>query len=91
VSDQHFADASKWLEERWTGSRECPICATDNWIIGQIADIPIRMQRVPGAVIRERETYPVLPVMCGNCGYLHLFNVMVSGVQLLPEERERKG
>jgi predicted nucleic-acid-binding Zn-ribbon protein len=68
--------ALKWLSEKWTEPRRCPICATEEWEIGDVSQLPLY-----GVTNRM---YPVIPVICKNCAYTILFQAIAVGA--IPDE-----
>src|SRR4051812_6812671 len=68
----------KWLEAHWTNSRECPICSTAMWNIANVAEMPEFLPDTPPT----GQIYPLVPIMCSNCGYTIFFNAVHMG--LLP-------
>lgn len=86
------ARALAWVNEKWTASKICPICATNTWSITEVLEIK---QYEGGNIVLGggTATYPVFHVMCANCGYTHTFNAVISGVvkQSSPEDSQAHG
>lgn len=60
-----------WLEKR-DADTECSVCGTNDWALGEIGEITVQGIR--------RSIYPVLPLFCGNCGHVVLFNALMMGL-----------
>ncbi len=74
---------AEWLNKKWQGKKNCPLCGENNWNIGDRAGkIPIYY---PSAVVGG-PSYPLVVVTCNNCGYTLLFNALFVG--LLPSGME---
>jgi hypothetical protein len=58
---------------------KCPVCYTSNWSIG---DGVVRMvlQYNVGIVTLAGPSYPLIPLLCSNCGNTLLLNAFTLGV-----------
>lgn len=66
----------EWLAAKWTGSKLCPVCLQNNWIINpDIFQVPQTLKMQP-----KRTLIPVLSVSCSNCGYLVFFNLRATDI-----------
>jgi hypothetical protein len=65
------ARALAWFESKWTQNKSCPICASNTWQMGAVADLHQREGNL---------AYPLLPLVCLNCGFVHLFSAIITGV-----------
>lgn len=71
-----------WLNDHWKGGRHCPICQNRDWDVAAPLDLPIRQSSsmsLAEALIDRTRVYPVIPVMCKTCGYVHFFNAIHIG------------
>ncbi len=62
--------------QQWLNSRgvnlNCPMCGSAQWETGEI---------VSGVNVNDqRNTLPMVQVVCGNCGYVMLFSAMPIGL-----------
>lgn len=68
-----------WLRENWKGATLCPICAADNWSVGDhVIEIRVfqgKLQHVGGGNL-----YPYVQLICGTCGYTIFFNAIIMGL-----------
>lgn len=79
------AEIMTWLNEKWVTQKHCPICSSNNWIISEHLVTPLTMTS-SGVVELGGENYPHFMIVCGDCGYTHLFNAVIS--KLLPGNKE---
>jgi hypothetical protein len=68
------------LNRKWITRRECPICMTAAWEIGQHATAQVTLAGVDGAMVIGGPVYPEVPVVCKNCGYTIRFNLVAMGL-----------
>lgn len=67
-----------WLNRQWQGTKQCPICKSNKWGIGQR---PIEVREFHGGgLLVSGPVYPLIAVTCGVCGYTLLFNAIVTGL-----------
>ena len=67
-----------WILEKWRSQPRCPFCQEDHWEIGEelISSIPFE-----GGVFKfARGAYPVLTILCTNCGYVANFSAVKVGL-----------
>lgn len=76
--------AGLWLSEHWTQNRECPLCGTDAWTVGDIVVVPLVHSPLDGP------TYPFFPVFCDSCGHTRLFNALTMGILKGSEDEEEE-
>lgn len=77
ISEEQLAT---WLEKNWKGNKTCAICKQNSWIIGNQV-FELREFRGGGLIIGGKSSvFPVIPITCSICGYVLLFNVVVSGM-----------
>ncbi|GAA0189858.1 hypothetical protein GCM10008944_01760 [Cytobacillus oceanisediminis] len=75
-ADQKTALA--WLNQKWTGSRQCPICTQSTWETSPVVES--RGFTGPDMVIGPGPVVPYFYATCQNCGYMHTFNAIAAGV-----------
>ena len=65
------------LSAKWGNNKPCPMCGGGPWTVQdrtfQLMEFNEVGMVVGGAV------FPVVPIMCGNCGNTILINAMLSG------------
>jgi hypothetical protein len=69
-----------WLEEHWgteEGKGACPMCGTNSWTLGDAAELRAYEE---GVLHIGGRVYPVMPVVCVNCGNTVLINAILAGV-----------
>ena len=74
------------LETRWSKNRICPICGNNSW---QINDTVFELPEFQGGdiVIGSGKLFPVVPIMCPNCGYTFFLNAIISGA-IKPQDKQ---
>ena len=73
--------AQKWLDEKWK-FRTCPICAESSWIMSPSLIAPPLL--VKSAITLSGRIYPLVQVICTNCGFVHFFS---AGIMELFSEK----
>ncbi len=69
--------ARAWLDAHWEGNRQCPICRSENWVIGD----PVDMRLYSGGGLNLLAgTRVMCPVTCDTCYYTWQFDAVESGV-----------
>jgi len=68
-----------WIQNKWTGPKECPICGVEQW---ERSDHIFMSPAVNGGnvFLTAGPIYPFVMLICKNCGYTHLFNALVMTV-----------
>ena len=74
-SDQERADIIAMINLKGPKLGDCPACATQKWGV-MPAPFFVPLQEVR----RTGEMAPLVGVLCGNCGYTILFNMLVLGL-----------
>ncbi|GHU33065.1 hypothetical protein AGMMS50256_24300 [Betaproteobacteria bacterium] len=70
-------DFIKQLTVNWS-SRPCPMCGKGPW---NVQDSTFQLTEFnEGNLVLGGPVIPVIPITCGNCGYVALVNAIVSGV-----------
>lgn len=72
------------LNERAGGIRDCVVCGERNWLIEPMfaqvqATRNLNVAKIGG------NSFPLLPLVCQNCGNTHFLNLMVLGFRDLSE------
>jgi uncharacterized protein CbrC (UPF0167 family) len=65
------------LDAIWTHDKLCPICGTDDWIVDNIANLPVRSfhdDLLDLGIGSGTPVYPLCPVVCRTCGYTFFVN-----------------
>lgn len=70
--------AMAWIDEHWTGQKECPICKNSVWFVGDVMGEMREMH--PTKRLISGSLYPMVVVSCRTCGYTLLFNAVVIGL-----------
>ena len=80
---------SEWLDKHWTESKDCPICGKNKWgISGNVGKISCLRDKASG----NNPVFPVVFLLCNNCGYVFMFNGLTSGlVDVEKQDEQRAG
>lgn len=78
LSDLEKTRISDWLQEKWTKQKDCPICGSTNWIIGNHL-VQQQLLAAGGAVVPGIYV-PYVAVFCGHCAYAVHFNAAIMNV-----------
>lgn len=71
--------ALKWLQQKWTQPRKCPICGDIDWGVNQVFQLlEYKDDGIP--IGFNIGVFPVTPVVCNKCGYTFFMNALRSGV-----------
>lgn len=76
----------QYLNAHWHGNKACPICQENRWDIGE--DIMELRPFEGGGLATGGRIYPLVAVVCKNCGYSYLFNAVVVGMMPVANESE---
>lgn len=69
----------EWLDKKSPKGMTCPICSQMVWTIGEVAEL----RSFEGGTLvigGNSSTYPVVPVICRNCGYTMFINAAISQI-----------
>ena len=69
MSNSDMEKATEYLRRKYLG---CPNCGALKLEIRDIVGLPF-LERGPSGIIQGRQSIAVLPVICGNCGFITLF------------------
>jgi predicted nucleic-acid-binding Zn-ribbon protein len=93
--NERQAKAAKWLEEKWTTDKNCPICRSINWGISDVVEL---RKFHNGMLVLNDRLYPVFLVICNVCGYTLTFNAQIAEIITSPaapspeaQDKERAG
>lgn len=83
-TDEQQAIIEKWMAEKWTNPRICPLCGEDEW---NVADTVFSLSGVneKGEEIWGAPIYPVVIFTCNTCGNVVLVNALKIGILKRPE------
>lgn len=68
---------------------KCPLCGNDRWIAGNVI-------LYAGEYIEDGETketvqnFPMIPIICDNCGNTYFLNAIVSKILDNPKPKEKQ-
>ena len=76
MTDEQMQRVNSWVREKVT--EECPMCAARNWQLRpQMMVLPF-VDPKTGEMLRA--SYGVVPLECGECGFLAQFSAMALGL-----------
>ncbi|MBM3142026.1 MAG: hypothetical protein FJ005_03115 [Chloroflexi bacterium] len=78
LSDDEKKKVVSWLKNKWKEPAVCPYSKDSEWIIGGHLVAPTNYSKV-GAVIGG-DAYPLVMVICKNCGYTVFLNAVMVGI-----------
>lgn len=82
LTDEQSDKLVSWVEEKWLGEKECPICKVASW---GISNTLFELKSYGAGVITVGgPLVPLAVVTCSNCGYSITFNALRIGI--LPDE-----
>ncbi len=74
----------KHLQQKAKGLPTCPVCTVNSWSVGAQS---LTFLIGPGFKLGG-EHFPVVPLVCSNCGFVRLFSAMVVGLEEFLTEHE---
>lgn len=80
LSPEDRATVAMWLSDHWSGDRHCPVCGHNDWNISEMIVQMIGWS--PRGMTLGGPTFPVVPVICGNCSNTRLFSAVRMGLAL---------
>ena len=72
LSSADQAMVMSWLNRKWAGTKQCVICAHNNWTVAEHLVTPTVTK--PGGGMIVGPSYPSVIVICTTCGNTHFFN-----------------
>lgn len=78
LSEKAKKKITDWLNERWLGLKQCPICRKNTWTI--VDDLVSPNISRDGGLVIGGTSYPQVMVICGNCAHTLYFNAVMIGV-----------
>ena len=75
IEQENIDKFLNFLKEKWTQSKKCPICSTNDWRHGQYT-----LNVEPRNQSKIESAYAVFHIACGNCGYMNFFNAVTIGI-----------
>ncbi len=77
ISPDLSEQAIEWLKDKWGEDAKCPFCDAKEWRVATRL-----MEQTTWATVGVQ---PILPVVCGNCGYTVYIDASTAGL-VLPEK-----
>lgn len=75
----------KWVEEKWEGSKPCPVCNTNDWnVSGNPAYVSVGS---PDGEMFLGDNFPFFVILCKNCGYTFFVNAILADIGF-PSQKE---
>lgn len=69
----------KFITEKWKGrAAQCQLCGSQHWAVGDLLVAP--MGYLPGRFVVGASTYPLVALICTNCGQTVFLNALHVGV-----------
>jgi predicted nucleic-acid-binding Zn-ribbon protein len=65
-----------WVRQNWGADRKCHVCGHSDWGVGESLGI----KPYPPVDVLNSRVYPLIPVICQNCGYAELLSGVVAGI-----------
>jgi hypothetical protein len=65
-----------FLIGKWGEHKECPFCGASDWQVGRLLQWPLWGS--------GDETFPAVPVICGNCANTTFINPLAAGLETPP-------
>jgi hypothetical protein len=87
ITDDQSKKLIAWLEEKWQGEKKCPVCQHTNWTLNSLIYKLIPFDQ--GVFIAGGPVYPVVPVICNNCGNVMFFNALKTGLIDQPKKESQ--
>ncbi len=79
LTEEEQSTLQKFVLEKWTEERKCPLCGKYNWLS---SDMVVSTPGVGegGTMIFGGTQVPSIPIICTFCGYTVFINAMIAGV-----------
>lgn len=75
-TDEELERLSKWFRDKWKHG-PCPVCTTDNWLINAKISQIFNEQ-----TLQDGSSFPVVLIVCSNCGYTIPINSRIAQVRI---------
>jgi hypothetical protein len=80
LSESEKRDIIDKINKLWTGSQKnCPICGSNNWIIGDHV-VSSQIVTAGAGIMIGGPAYPAVLLISQPCGYTLQFNAVILGV-----------
>ncbi len=79
LSEADRQKISNWLNKRWRAQRNCTVCGTNNWSIGEHVVTTARLNN-KGQILMSGAAYPYVMVICNYCANTMAFNAPMLGL-----------
>jgi hypothetical protein len=90
LTEAQRKEIAEKLDKIWTGSaKNCPICGSNQWLVGQHLVQPITLK--DNALQLGGTGYPQIMLISRPCGYTLFFNAVIFGVVPPESESEAEG
>ena len=80
LTDEQQKHILDHLQKNWT-AKTCPLCMEIKWSINTNV-FEMREYFKEKIVYANNTVFPVIPIVCGNCGYTILINTIKAGITL---------
>ncbi len=87
LTDSDQEKIRKWLESKAGQSVRCFVCGGNQWSLTPSGSLVVGYDIHSGR-IHYMDGYPMLGLICGNCGHIVWFSAVVMGFLPVPMEVE---
>ena len=78
LSDVERDRINSWLEEKWLGTKTCPVCGLFQWVM---PDHVVQVEAQAHMALPYTPTqYPQVMLVCRNCAHTLFFNTVAMGI-----------
>lgn len=63
-----------------TPAKGCAVCGAVKWVVGEYIVAPVRLQGA-SVMLGGGSLYPLVPLICGNCGNTQFLNAVIMGLK----------
>jgi len=71
-----------FIKSKWSPTFSCPCCGSKDWQATPKLFQVTEYVKSSGIALRAGSVFPVIPVMCTNCGYTLLINALIAGITI---------
>ena len=88
LSQDQKEKAANFINERWKGAKNCPVCDNKEWTLAEhtVTSLVIRGNDIQGS----GTTYPMVMAICTNCGDTRFFSAVRMGIMDMAWEEEEE-